>query len=430
MKKLSLIGGSIYPSETSDTSQQSPQQSVQQSIQQSIQPSQQPSQELGVKIVDDLHIDTNAVLYGKVLPEHIKKIILNVITYYQHHTNPDRINGTGTNRDTIAKYLNKLLNGKSINYDKLMKEFNAGSTEELLAYMLLAYHDQNSDLMLRTMYTFGRILPFKGKTEWFDNYRLNAYGNAWNMIVYKQFDSPEDYSIDTPQPAEINKSVKLDFERVIKFLVGSLRAFIVAGQPTDYGTAINTESTVGGKSLEEICDLAYQRYPFFYGGCHGCDVFDIGYTLRIPEIKLFLERYPSAHVGYILNTSTYRSGKGEHWVALEFTKGEAKLICSQQGQFNDFHDGGRLNAEISAAGFGKEYNPKRIQTDDYNCGLYSAIALYELLRFNNIDDAVEDIGKNMSNFGKEIDKPSNADLIRAKIAGTVPNDWREGDWTH
>ena len=408
--------------------------------------------EMKFKIEDTfVKYNTNSILFGKEITQYAKDIIFNVIKYY----NNKDISGNTDLKRRIIKYLNKVFEDKELNYDKLMQKFNAQTNECLLGYMLIAYQNENLDLMLRTMYTFGRVLPLDYKTEWFDNYRLNAYGNVLNMVMWKKYDSKDVYTIDE-EPKPINKSVQLPFNKVVKYMVGSLRAFIIDYElypnnvssshtneqrklneqqhglnglnggdveaivsPNDYHKIKEMISNEGkNKTAEEICDECYMHYPFYFGGSHGCDVFSLGMTLTVKEIKMFLDRYPSARVGYILNTATYRSGKGEHWVALEFTQGKAKMICSQQSDFSVFHDGGELRRSIHEICYGEEWNNRLIQLDNHACGCFSAIGLLQLLRFGQIDKAVDAIGVNMENLGKDVGKTSNVDIVIDKIAGT------------
>ena len=418
---------------------------------------------------------TNSLLFGKHITDYAKKIIFKVIEYYR---NKD-IEGNTDIKRKIIKYLNKVFEDKDLNYDKLMNKFNAQTNECLLGYMLIAYQNNNLDLMLRTTYTFGRVLPLDYKNEWFDNYRLNAYGNVLNMVMWKEFDMDDVYTIDE-NPKPINESVELPFNKVVKYMVGSLRAFIIdyelypknikyertsdnlngrlgqnysgsrfnrnirnvknENENENSNENSNKNSTLSGgdieaiispedyhklkgllsepnKTAKQICDECYLHYPFYFGGSHGCDVFNLGMTLTVREIKLFLDRYPSARIGYILNTATYRSGKGEHWVALEFTHGKAKLVCSQQSDFSVFRDGGELRREIHQIGYGEEWNNRLIQLDDHACGAFSAMSLLQLLRFGDIDKAVDAIGVNMENLGKDVGKPSNVDIVIDKIVG-------------
>ena len=375
-----------------------------------------------------VNYNTNSILLGKHINNYAKTVIFEVIKYY----NNKHIDGNTDLKCRIIKYLNKVFSEKDLNYDKLMNKFNAQTTECLLGYMLLAFQNENLDLMLRTAYTYGRVLPMEHKHEWLDNYRLNAYGNAYNMIMWQQYDTDHVYTLKE-SPLPINKSVVLPFEKVLKYLVGTLRGFIIDREL--YSHVINVPNKMSGgniemmlssnndtikskhKTAEEICDECYLHYPYYFGGSHGCDVFSLNMTLSIPEIKLFLDRYPSARVGYILNTATYQSGKGEHWVAMEFSKGKARLLCSQQSDFSVFHDNGVLRNSIHSMCFGEEWNNRTIQYDNENCGIFSAISLLQLLRFKSIDDAVDSIGINMKNLGHEIGKYSDVELVREKIAG-------------
>ena len=469
--------------------------------------------EIGFTIKDNfLQHNTKSMLFGRHITAYYAKIIVEVVKYYDSQN----LKGNTELKQKIIKYVHKVIQEHpNLTFTDLLKAFNAQSVECLLAYLLIAYQTNKLDLILRTTYTYGRVLPLKCKTEWFDNYRLNAYGNVLNMVMYHKYDKPGIFTInDDAKP--INQSVKLSFyPKVIKFLVGSLRAFIISsnllpeqmGQNISGGnnasitndstndntndahivsggvnigqtdrddhdmndfdfneiidmeansvnndtlpefvnndtlTSYNTDELSGFSGLEDsapddktvmdllhgasknlddekVCDICYQHYPFFYGGSHGCDVFDMdNMSLSIEEITQFLERYPSARVGYILNTATYRSGRGQHWVALELTHKKAKLVCSQQSNFSCFDDGGKLHSTLQRLGYGLEYNNKSIQRDDYACGTYAFISLMELLRFGDIQKAVENIGVNMSNLGKEIGKESSADKVRQTLVG-------------
>ena len=100
----------------------------------------------------------------------------------------------------------------------------------------------------------------------------------------------------------------------------------------------NTSSNPGHICREiAVCDY-YQEVPL---------MFWIQYTdLPIPEWLLvpsttitnkgWSAMFPSWHIQYVLNTATYASRSGIHWVALEFTDKFAKLICSQASNFGCF----------------------------------------------------------------------------------------------
>ena len=158
-----------------------------------------------------VNYNTRSLLCGKEINNYNKKILFEVIKYY----------------NKIISYLHDVFQEKDLNYDKLMRKFNAQTNECLLAYVLIAYKNDRLDLILRCMYTFGRVLPLRYETEWFDNYRLNNYGNPLNMVMWKKYDCDDVYSVNEYEPKPINRNVKLPFGKVIKFLVGSLRAFII-----------------------------------------------------------------------------------------------------------------------------------------------------------------------------------------------------------
>lgn len=432
--------------------------------------------------------DTRSLLCGKKFTDYHKRILLAVIRYY---ANKDFRGITDTARE-IIRYVQSIFdNNPNVTYDDLMKLFHAESNECMLAYILVAYNDDNIDIILKCMYTFCRVLPFDYKTEWYDNYRLNNYGNPLNMIMWHKYDCDDVYTLDEYEPLPIDRSVSLDFKKVVKRLVGSLRAFIIdhnlypgetvkstssssstsssASTKTQsitirqskkplkrfrmsdaYNTALSkrhqkrkaklSKSIAGGDiehytadtasphtfrpgkedvgsrnlSAEQICDECYLHYPYFFGGSHGCDVFKTYLTLSLEELTKFFKRYPSAKVGYILNTATYESGRGEHWIALELSKGKARLICSQASDFSAFHDNGELDLTLRRLMYGQEYNMERIQADGYSCGIFSALSLYELLMTNSIDKAVQRIGNN----GEKLKTGKDINDIRDKWAGT------------
>ena len=460
-------------------------------------------------------LDTKSMLYGQRISPYYTDIILAIMKYYNKQT--DIVGNTELKRN-IIKYIHEVFDkNPNITFQQVMKAFDSQTVECLLAYFLICYQTNRLDLILRTTYTFARVLPLKCKSEWFDNYRLNAYGNILNMVMYKEYDTPYIFTInDSPKP--INKSVRLDFyPKIIKFLVGSLRAFIILNKlyPTnnnhtstkqsidssheqeydnsfDDGMAVFDSETMSGGSFsstiqttkadhslnetefsdmfasekdalnlpefinektlneyqisaddsfytnelvdpnsndvmrllkgsgmsdEMVCDECYLHYPFFFGGSHGCDVFTIPQmSLSIDEITQFLERYPSARVGYILNIATYRSGNGQHWVALELTQGHAKLICSQKSDFSVFRDPA-LREALNRNNYKLEHNTKSIQRDDYACGAYAFVSLMELLRLGDIEKAVEAIGVNMGQLGKDVGKESSADRVRRVLTG-------------
>ena len=91
------------------------------------------------------------------------------------------------------------------------------------------------------------------------------------------------------------------------------------------------------------------------------------------DISEFIKRYPKTIVGYVLNTSTYASGNGRHWVALIFKGSEAHLFCSQGGDFSCFDDPD-LVKNINSCCITTINSSVTIQTDNCNCGIYAVLA--------------------------------------------------------
>lgn len=430
--------------------------------------------------------NTRSLLCGKTFTEYYKRILLEVIRYYSLK----EFRGETETERKIIEYVQHVFDTKpDITYDELMKLFHATTNECMLAYILVAYNNENISIILHCMYTFCRVLPFDSSTEWYDNYRLNNYGHPLNMIMWNDYDSEDTYTISQRFPNDINTSVSLDFNRIVKRLVGPLRAFIIdhdlyptkgnksisvgnvqsngrasmtinmarkisrqkqisrsvyynsinnkynrrktklskrgvkGGDIEAYTTDTNVTAFRPNKkdnlskqlTAEQICDECYRHYPYFFVGAHGCDVFDTYLSPNIEELTRFFERYPSANVGYILNTATYASGKGEHWVALELSKGKAKLVCSQASDFGGFHDDGRLDQTLQRYMYGQEHNMVRFQTDSYSCGIFSALSLYEMLVTGSIEKAVEKIGTN----GESLKAGMDINDIRSLWAGTT-----------
>ena len=373
---------------------------------------------LSFKINNDIfkHLDTRQFLRGKNLHDYDKKIIAAVIKHYV-----TVLSTTETNLFTpstqkgleIFKFLKDIYaNSPNITFDELMVLFEAEMVEELVGYCLLAFQNKVIDLFLRLTYTFARIVPLETPESWFDNYRLNGYGNIFNRIMYGRYDHPSIYTLDyLYEPVPINQNITIDYERMIKFVIGSLTAFII-----DYDIFPDGQYRSRGLSPQEICDEFYRRFPFAFMGAHGCDVFYIGMTLTLEEIDKMLMRYPSLRVGFILNTAGYRSNSsGQHWVCLMLGNKQAQLICSQAGTFKDFDDRNRLHDTLRNLMFGLSYNHAVIQVNNqYSCGEFSVLAIYALLCHQTIQKAVDAIGVNATNLlaGFDIDK------IRARIVGS------------
>ena len=317
-------------------------------------------------------------------------------------------------------------------YDELMDRLGLKSSKELSIRIMNTYG--LTKLTFSLFQTYGKIRPLESPNDWFDTFRLNGICSSFDMVMWHKFDRPCSendilYTVNY-DPKPIDESVKLDFDRVQKLLVNELRTFIIENQmyqsiensksssdktlidekqsvgKTDKNTDFSTDWLEGGKriyrpnpikklSAKEICDLCYLHYPYYFAGAHGCDVFDYSEkSLSLEEITLFLKRYPSALVGYVMNTDTYSSGNGgQHWTSLTLSQGCASLICSFGSSFNEFADDGKMYNTLSRLGYAFRYNTQRIQQDHHSCGMFSTLSCYLMLCTNcNIPNTIKLLG--------------------------------------
>ena len=170
----------------------------------------------------------------------------------------------------------------------------------------------------------------------------------------------------------------------------------------------------------KMLDSLVKKYPYFTGCTHGCDVFTPDFkdkSVSIGDISEFCKRYPLSIVGYILNTKTYKSGRGQHWMALLFKYKKCYLICSQKSDFSAFEEK-TLEEDLGRYGFSKVWNLEEIQHDPSSCGLYSVLA--------NLCFIIKGSGDNEPNIVKIVDmigdKGENINkdgiyVIKKKLAG-------------
>ena len=201
----------------------------------------------------------------------------------------------------------------------------------------------------------------------------------------------------------INKSVNLTNPLQLLYHLGNnYRCFIEFGIPADKITDPN-------KAIE-LLDKLNLKYSYYTGCTHGCDVFEPDFrskSVSIRDISEFCKRYPYSIVGYILNTKTYKSGKGQHWMALLFKCSKVYLICSQGSGYDSFEDK-NLEKELEECGFSKEWNTETIQIDHSSCGLYSVLSNLSFImnaggdrkpNITNIVDMIGYEGKGINNEG-------------------------------
>lgn len=407
-----------------------------------------------------INLKTKTLLHSfSGMTELEKKRVYSVLKYISNtnHINetPDhvyndiKIEGSDNLKNELTKVINE-----SKTYDEIKNKIEGCVTDEcLMAHAIIAYHIEPKSLLMLTTAIHTRVKPMlsEGKDGWFDNFSLNSYLYQLTTFVYSDYDKNDDdsvYSVSKPikiknktinnsadksivgpedkknrPPVQgglsfnifgsgsnlINKSQKLNNPQSLLYNLGNLyRTFVEfnIGRKHDIDSMNNNKAT-------EYLDKLVEKYPYFTFQCHGCDCFELSSkTCTIFDIVQFMKRYPRTLVGGILNTETYRSGRGQHWVAVLFLNSTVYLICSQAGNFNDFNDGGNLIKQFNKYGLAQQYNKIRIQNDNSNCGLYSTLsnlfAIIELDRINktgerflNLNNIVENIGEDARNINKK-----------------------------
>lgn len=317
----------------------------------------------------------STLAYGKTISEYAKSLILEVVraSLPQMEVKPD---------DT---------------YDSLMNRLGLKSPKELGNYIMNKYGFTR--LTFQLFQTYSKVKPLEDPNDWFDTSRLNGICSSYDMVMWKKYDR-ESYENDklyvvNVNPKSINESVELNWTRVGNLMVNELRKFIIENGIYQSNEKGDYKPRGRKMSMKEICDECYLRYPYYFCGAHGCDVFEIpSKSLSIMEITQFLHRYPSAIIGYILNTETYKSRSGgQHWVSLTLSFGRAQLICSFGSSFSCFMDDGALYRELMKYGYSLRYSMERLQKDHHTCGMFSGLSCYLMLCNNcDLDRSVEMLG--------------------------------------
>ena len=241
--------------------------------------------------------------------------------------------------------------------------------------------------------------------------KTNLLGGGGNNETKTQ--SLTNLNTEINEPILINKSISLTNPKDLLFHLGNnYRTFIEFGKlATDI-----TDNDTATKMLDSLV----KKYPYFTGCTHGCDVFTPDFkdkSVSIGDISEFCKRYPLSIVGYILNTKTYKSGKGQHWMALLFKYKTCYLICSQKSDFSAFEEK-TLEENLGRYGFSKVWNLQEIQHDPSSCGLYSVLANLCFI-IKGSGDNKPDIIKIVNMIG---DKGENINkdgiyVIKKKLAG-------------
>lgn len=332
---------------------------------------------------------------------------------------------------------------ESKNYDELIKSIKGcDSAECLFCNAVKEFHVNPKSLLMLTMAIHSRVPPLDDFNTWYDNFTLNSFLFQLTTVVWKDFDDNDPATYCVPGNAVINKNVDLTHPQELLFHLGnSYRVFKEFGVEISKknniyglfgfsGNAVDVDSLSNSEATEKL-DKLVEKYVYFTGGTHGCDVFDMPEkSVSIDDIKEFCARYPNTSVGYILNTKTYASGSGQHWVMMTFKGKWCYLICSFGNSFEKFEDGGKLVKSIetpsgkSKRSFGKIYSTTQIQKDHSSCGMYSTIStlsfLLEAYEKQNDPVKVENVVERIGEDAKKIN-PDGIYGIKGLLNGYVNN---------
>lgn len=403
--------------------------------------------------------DMKHFLYGKQVNEYQLFILISVLLYYDQRAYGGKTENNPNTKSIREKFHSALYSSVDIKncFTKLQNEFNCKSIECIFANALLAYNGDENDLLIRALNFSGRVLKLNSKTEWLDNWRINAFGTCLSTIMWSKYDSANDFTVQR-KFIPINSSVKINFDSFIKFCVNPLREFIIRMNvyPSDK-IPVNIKEILSimnskqfmDKTKEEIADLCYNHFVYSYIGSHGCNALIDSpdrdpelyqWTATIPEIKLFLKRYPAMIFGGVFNTSPYGKA-GQHWMTVMFHNKygkqnlsstnnsdqrlytEAVLFCSQGSGWDAFDLSSEILKELRAGNpVPTNYNQEYLQTGDgYSCGNFSIVSNF-LMILNNMDinKTATDIGKNGKNLGDLVGKHGEIDIysMRRALFGT------------
>ena len=363
------------------------------------------------KWTDDFaEFDTRTLLNSTGTPtDYEKENIIKVIKYY-HDNNKAKM--FKNEFDKIFEQAIKVSDDFVKIYDYVKSHIiGCKSNECFLMHAADCYGLEPRNLLMECIAINSRINKLDTSFSWFDNFSLNSFLLQISTLIYKNYETKENtkfvYSVPYSTPSLKELIVKenhlLNPVRILKYLCGDYRVFMETGE--------NAENQL---EPEKLIDKLVQKYPYFTGCTHGCDVLNGDYTnksLTYDELESFLNRYPKTCAGYIFNTSTYASGKGQHWVALIFRGHDAYLICSCGGSFKS------LNCESLQTflnKFNKYYSKYKIQNDDSSCGMYSVLDTLAFVLNQNAGSADDIFNAIKTKIGTGAKGLNNGGMYRIK----------------
>lgn len=385
-------------------------------------------------------------LYGENLHDYQLFIMCSTLIYYNSRAE-NNIAKNNPNTQPARDKISHAINSSTTIHEMLtalQREFECESLECIYANALLAFNGDDNTLMIRSLNFAGRVLKLQSKSDWLDNWRINAFGTCLSTIMWNKYDSPNNFTVKRKY-IPINENIPINYKSFNTFCVGVLREFIIKigvypdeepPKKIDYIKQKLKSSHFTSLTDKEICDECYKHFVYSYIGSHGCNALidgpetEMQWTATIPEIKIYLKRYPSMIFGGVFNTSAYGQA-GQHWMTVMFhnkdvngdntdnnnhndiNHPEAVLFCSQGGGWDSFSmSSDILHSLREGSPIPTTYNQVNLQlSDGYSCGNFSIVSNF-LMICNNMDikKTAEDIGKNGKNLGHLVGKDGEIDI--------------------
>lgn len=396
-----------------------------------------------------------------------KSRIMHVLSYLSSHPTSHISDSADTQQfHNIVCEVCKMSSDDVSKYDILKSKIDGCKSNEcLLLHAAKAYGLQPKSLLMDTIAIHSRIKKLEHQDAWFDNFSLNSFLLQLTTIVYDAYDNGSDMFVKSvAMIPEMNMSgggMKDDMttrNEMMRWMIcsKSSNTSLTGGQtssrcgpnydvkPTivpsvklsnpiallhhlgnEYRCFVEfglTSESVNDDKAVEMLDKLNSKYPYYTGCTHGCDVFTPMFSeksVSISDISEYCARYPLSIVGYILNTKTYKSGRGQHWVALLFKFKTCYLICSQAGGFDMFEEKSLVN-DLNKCGFAKQWNSNCIQHDGSSCGMYSVLAnlCFILDGCGNREPSISRVVEMIGSDGKGINNKGVYEIKR-KLAGYV-----------
>ena len=321
--------------------------------------------------------------------------------------------------------------------------------ECILYVLLLALKSSNSFMympLLLVMKVFTRCKPVN-PTAWMDNFSLNNLGFALSVSErisnYGNKEPNEIYTVghhfdEKYKEPKIIESNDINIDQTIKFIFNPVQ-LAIAIERNDFLNSITATDAYKSVPRNEIADKIRQLFvpgnndwkkqildeaakifPNCYVGAHGCDAFTnrCSFACNYIDIIKFLSRYPHNQICCILNTSRYTE-QGQHWTAAGFTFYDSfnmLFACSlgsskdelHENIIKDLHDAdGRLVITYT-------YQPVALQTDNYNCGVYSVLFVNSMFMYPRDAAQCTAIGQDAKSVNSR-----GIDYIRTCIIGNM-----------